>query len=235
MPANQRPDYHKWARFYLDFCTKYGHSPALPTSLGPFLTKLAAKSQSVGQRCHASAAVQLLIQAGPEPGATAPPLRAMPARSPRPTLNCNPSTLSQILRSRSSPLPPPVPRSPQPPPPPPVAQRRIPDPPVATRQDRPIAPVAQSDGALSVVLAAALTQPPAPGHGTSWEQEYRDLEGAIRLRNYSIMSKVGAQLGPRTPVFNPGDGPARSRPPPLAPRASPLARHHFTEAGAQVV
>jgi hypothetical protein len=47
-------------RFYLDFCTKYGHSPALPTSLGPFLTKLAAKNQSVDQRNQASVAVRLL-------------------------------------------------------------------------------------------------------------------------------------------------------------------------------
>ena len=54
VPANQRPDYHKWVRFYLDFCTKYGHSPALPTSLGPFLNKLAAKNQSVGQRSQAA-------------------------------------------------------------------------------------------------------------------------------------------------------------------------------------
>ena len=37
VPADQRPDYHKWVRFYLDFCHKYGHSPAAPTSLGPFL------------------------------------------------------------------------------------------------------------------------------------------------------------------------------------------------------
>ena len=60
VPADQRPDYHKWVRFYLDFCTKYGHSPALPTSLGPFLTKLAAKNQSVDQRNQASVAVRLL-------------------------------------------------------------------------------------------------------------------------------------------------------------------------------
>jgi hypothetical protein len=25
VPAAQRPDYHKWVRFYLDFCQKYGH------------------------------------------------------------------------------------------------------------------------------------------------------------------------------------------------------------------
>ena len=182
VPAHQRPDYHKWVRFYFHFCHKYAHSPALPTSLGPFLTKLASRNQSVGQRSQASAAVRLLNQSGPEPGATAPPLPATPARSPRPTLNCEPSTLGQTLRSRPAPLPPPAPRAAQPPPPPPAAQRRSPQPPQATRQDRPIAPVPQSDGGLRAVLGSALA---APGHGASWQQEYRDLEAAIRLRNYS--------------------------------------------------
>ena len=39
VPAPQRPDYHKWTRFYLDFCHKYGHPPRSPTSLEPFLRK----------------------------------------------------------------------------------------------------------------------------------------------------------------------------------------------------
>ena len=54
VPADQRPDYRKWVGFYLDGCTKYRHSPALPTSLGPFLTKLASKNQSVGRRRQAT-------------------------------------------------------------------------------------------------------------------------------------------------------------------------------------
>ena len=74
VPADQRPDYHKWVRFYFDFCHKYGVSPAAPTSLGPFLTKLASKNQSVGQRSQAAAAVRLLIEAVPEPGPTPPSL-----------------------------------------------------------------------------------------------------------------------------------------------------------------
>ena len=127
VPAPQRPDYQKWVRFYLDFWTKYGHFPALPTSLGPFLTKLAAKNQSVGQRSKAAAAVRLLIQAGPEPGPTPAPRPATPASRP-------PATLDQTLRARSCPLPPPAPRVGRPPPS--VAQRRIPDPSRATRHDR---------------------------------------------------------------------------------------------------
>ena len=54
VPAPQRPDYHRWTRFYLDFCHKYGHPPRSPTSLGPFLGKLAAKNQSVEQRHQAA-------------------------------------------------------------------------------------------------------------------------------------------------------------------------------------
>ena len=49
VPAPQRPDYHRWTRFYLDFLQKYGPPPRAPTSLGPLLGKLAAKNQSVGQ------------------------------------------------------------------------------------------------------------------------------------------------------------------------------------------
>src|SRR5271167_3843811 len=62
VPATQRPDYCKWLRFYLGFCHKYGHSPAAPTSLGPFLTKLASKGQSVAQRSQASVAIRLFIR-----------------------------------------------------------------------------------------------------------------------------------------------------------------------------
>ena len=29
-------------------------------------------------------------------------------------------------------------------------------------------------------------RPPARGPGASWEQEYRDLEAAVLLRNYSL-------------------------------------------------
>ena len=72
VPAPQRPDYHKWTRFYLDFCHKYGLPPRSPTSLGPFLTKLAAKHQSVEQRHQAAHAISLLIAAQPEPSASLP-------------------------------------------------------------------------------------------------------------------------------------------------------------------
>ncbi len=49
VPAPQRPNYHKWTRFCLDFCHKYGHPPRSPISLEPFLSKLAAYRLWVGK------------------------------------------------------------------------------------------------------------------------------------------------------------------------------------------
>ena len=90
VPAPQRPDYRKWVRFYLDFCHKYGHPAASLRSRDPFLAKLASKNQSVAQRSQASAAVGLLLQSAPEPGATRPLPTAAPARSRRPPLSSQP-------------------------------------------------------------------------------------------------------------------------------------------------
>jgi hypothetical protein len=70
--AAQRPDHHKWIRFYLDFCHKYGHPPRSPTSLGPFLNKLAAKNQSAEQRHQAAQAIRLLLCRPAKPSAGLP-------------------------------------------------------------------------------------------------------------------------------------------------------------------
>src|ERR1019366_1426197 len=94
VPPPQRPDYRKWVRFYFDFCHKYGHSTGAPASRGPFLATLASKNQSVAQRNQASAAVGLLLQLAPEPGATRPPPPATPTGSPRGPLNSQPAVLS---------------------------------------------------------------------------------------------------------------------------------------------
>ena len=59
VPAPQHPDYHKWTRFYLDFCSKYGHAPRSPTSVGSFLSlpclgTAGTKPTGCGPpRCHA--------------------------------------------------------------------------------------------------------------------------------------------------------------------------------------
>src|SRR6266446_4676712 len=66
VPELQRPGYRKWLRFYIDFCHKYGHSPTSASSLGPFLSKLASKKQSVENRNQAALAVRLQLAAGTE-------------------------------------------------------------------------------------------------------------------------------------------------------------------------
>jgi hypothetical protein len=81
VPAPQRPDYHKWVHFYLDFCQKYGHPPRSPTSLGPFLDKLAAKNQPVEARHQASQAIKLLLEGHAKPGPT-PPVQTGAAATP---------------------------------------------------------------------------------------------------------------------------------------------------------
>jgi integron integrase len=56
----------------------------------------------------------------------------------------------------------------------------LPQPARTQHQNGPTAPL--PDIALTVAQAAT---PSVPGRGASWEQEYRDLEAAILLRNYS--------------------------------------------------
>jgi hypothetical protein len=117
VPAPQRPDYHKWTRFYLDFCHKHGHPPRSPTSLGPFLSKLAAKNQSGEQRHQAAQAIRLLLGGPAEPSANLPVQTAKGPVSTAPT----PGGQSQPVVPRPvTPRPPPIPPAQVGPPPPPA-------------------------------------------------------------------------------------------------------------------
>ena len=158
VPAPHRPDYHKWTRFYLDFCHKYGHPPRSRTSLAPFLSELAGKNQSAEQRNQAAHAIRLLLGPAREPSVS-PPVQAAEGRASAPA----------TPRSQNQPVPPcPVSSELRPTPP---AQAAPPPPP----------PAASLAGSADKAPATA----PVPGHGASWEKEYRDLEGSIKLRNYS--------------------------------------------------
>jgi hypothetical protein len=57
-----RPQFRKWLRFYLDFCSKYGHSPDSKSSLPLFMAKLASKNQPEAKRSEASVAVTLYFK-----------------------------------------------------------------------------------------------------------------------------------------------------------------------------
>jgi hypothetical protein len=90
LPQPQPLDYDRSARFYQQFCEKYGHSPVLPTSLGPFVNRLTAKNLPMEPRRQASAAVRLLRHAAVAPrnntelpaAISAPALTATPTPSP---------------------------------------------------------------------------------------------------------------------------------------------------------
>ena len=184
--APQRPDYRKWVRFYFDFCHKYGHAVGAAGSRGPFLAKLASKNQSVAQRSQASAAVGLRFQSALEAGAKPPSPAATPITSlPRPP-DCQPAALSGDgitgLRqgTPNSPAARPIPR--------PVPQASAAP---ARRQESRQRVCAQQQNRLEAPLpdiglpGTRPARPSVPGHGASWEQEYRDLEAAVLLRNYS--------------------------------------------------
>ena len=60
--TGQRPHYHKWLRYYLDFCHKYGFAPTARPSLPAFQEKLRAKLQPEPLRQQAEHAVSLYWQ-----------------------------------------------------------------------------------------------------------------------------------------------------------------------------
>ncbi|MDD2404733.1 MAG: integron integrase, partial [Victivallaceae bacterium] len=57
--GEKRGDYLKWVRFYLHFCSKYGHVASEARSLPPFLEKLKSKGQTEEQCGQAKKAVEL--------------------------------------------------------------------------------------------------------------------------------------------------------------------------------
>jgi len=59
IPDQQRRDFHKWLRFYIDFCTKYAFEPKLTASFAPFDEKLQRKGQSENQRQQARRAIAI--------------------------------------------------------------------------------------------------------------------------------------------------------------------------------
>lgn len=54
-----RPHYHRWLRFFLDFCSKYQWDPTSASAVKPFLSKLESKGQEEWKRQQAAAAVGL--------------------------------------------------------------------------------------------------------------------------------------------------------------------------------
>ncbi|MBI5497413.1 MAG: integron integrase [Deltaproteobacteria bacterium] len=88
VPTADRPLFHRWLRFYLDFCGKYGHVPHADASLNAFLAKLRAKRQTEEQCAQAREAV-IAWRGTPDAAVTvstgaAPTPAARPAGPPPP-------------------------------------------------------------------------------------------------------------------------------------------------------
>jgi hypothetical protein len=61
IPEYVRPFYHKWLRYYLDFCAKYDLPATQADSISPFLQKLADKNQEERYRKQANHAIRLYM------------------------------------------------------------------------------------------------------------------------------------------------------------------------------
>ncbi|MDD5461412.1 MAG: hypothetical protein PHG00_07240 [Methylococcales bacterium] len=62
IPINQRSYYHKWLRYYLDFCDKYHLEPSERHNLSAFDEKLHAKNQPEPQRQQAKQAIAVYYE-----------------------------------------------------------------------------------------------------------------------------------------------------------------------------
>ena len=96
--TGQRPHYHKWLRYYLDFCDKYSFSSVDRLGLPAFQEKLRAKHQPESLCQQAGHAVMLYWEIA-SPSAAGPP-------SPREI--ATPRGIE--IRNASPAMPPPVPQ-----------------------------------------------------------------------------------------------------------------------------
>ncbi|RQV95770.1 integron integrase, partial [bacterium] len=61
IPDEDRRNYMKWLRFYLDFCDKYKHSPTHPDSSNAFMKKLTEKGQTPAKQRQAAQSIKVYL------------------------------------------------------------------------------------------------------------------------------------------------------------------------------
>jgi len=124
--VKERPYFHKWLRYYLDFCQKYSRAPADQGSVPAFDEKLRSKNQSEDQRQQARRAVAVyfeVLDSGQAPGSS-PAARALAPAG----VDAGPARNSSGEGSRFNPSPAPSARTqaPTPSPPPPLKSHQRP-------------------------------------------------------------------------------------------------------------
>jgi integron integrase len=188
--AGQRPHYHKWLRYYLDFCHKYSFAPMDQQSLPAFQEKLRAKQQPESLCQQAGHAVSLYWEML-SPAATEP-CPAVDAATP-PGVETRDVTLAALeSTSCQSKVRKPPPASPLPPSPPanptlPQEETAAPSKPlprpvkaVASRTRRAPANPVQALAPDDTIDSAG-----SKSTGASWVWVYDGLTSAIQIRHYS--------------------------------------------------
>jgi hypothetical protein len=104
--SQQRRDYHKWLRFYLDFCAKFGLDAMLTRSFAEFDDKLKSKGQTDRQRQQARQAIGLYYRLAGVIKPSAPPAKNSAARSAGKTQPLKPTNTPDHDSPNQADLPP---------------------------------------------------------------------------------------------------------------------------------
>lgn len=207
MLAGQRPHYHRWLRYYLDFCHKYDLVPADQRSLPAFQEKLRTKHQPESLRQQAGHAVALYWEmVSPSAAKPLPPANGV-TRQDTVTRNAFSDVMERAPNDspvQKTSVEPRAPLSPS-------AQLISQPEKMATSSPHPSAPstvVREQQAILSVPgapanLVQALSQnnktesAEYPLTGASWVWVYDELTSAIKVRHYSPKTLQAYQIWTR--------------------------------------
>lgn len=200
----ERPYFHKWLRYYLDFCQKYSLAPTDRRSVPAFDEKLGSKNQSEAQRQQARRAVAVYFEAlasgqapGSWPSASAPvpedaeegPARNSSGESSR----FNPSPAALARTQTPIPSPPPSTKKPSE-----TGGDSAARPPTPMNRPTPAGAPSYAESPTSRDAPRILEAPRPPilpaglagegewkSTGASWVWVYEKLHSAIKVRHYS--------------------------------------------------
>jgi integron integrase len=196
--ARQHPHYHKWLRYYLDFCHKYNFTPTERGSLPAFQEKLRARQQPQSLRQQAGHAVALYWEmltsaaSGQPPPAETTFQRLSPSgEADQVTVQHPPSRPSPPTQAARESSAPPSPAAP------PSAHRQVPVVPVSRPVELSQSPPGWEKATVGQLQDA--TANPDQAHsrndstettvfkstGASWVTVYDALTAAIKVRHYS--------------------------------------------------
>ncbi len=208
VPAEQHPYYHKWLRYYLDFCHKYALEPTEPRSFPPFDEKLRTRNQSDLQRQQARHAVAIYHEATvpvTNPALQLPASLPTNARTP-PALQDGSTAPGSTRRPAGKGMPSPAQSLPAPPQPmsASMAPSLLPPGPVTSPH-----PIRQVSRPSSDLPGATPYSPQMNGQaisgdsseprqsGANWVWVFDKLRAAIQVRHYSAKTwdayKIWAQ------------------------------------------